>query len=98
MVVYSIISIIDWLIWLYCLLIVISAILSWVPMLYNSAIGQFLNKIVDPYLSLFRRGPLQTLANNTGIDISPIIAIFVLYFIQDYVLRWVANILFKLVG
>ncbi|MDM8282646.1 YggT family protein, partial [Lactobacillus gallinarum] len=62
-----------WILWLYSLFIVIDAILSWVPMLSNSVIGRFLDKIVNPYLNLFRKGPFAKLAYSTGIDISPII-------------------------
>ncbi|KRL91345.1 YggT family protein [Lactobacillus kalixensis] len=98
MIVSYIIVGLSWIIWLYCLLIVINAILSWVPFLANSFIGRLISKIVDPYLRLFRVGPLQKLAYSTGIDISPIIGIFLLYFIQDYALPWLANILFRLVG
>lgn len=98
MIINYILSAISWLIWLYCLLIVIDAILSWVPFLANSMLGQFLNRIVDPYLRWFRKGPIAKLAYSTGIDISAVIGIFILYFIQDYVLQWIANILYKLVG
>ena len=59
-----------WILWLYSLFIVIDAILSWVPMLSNSVIGRFLDKIVNPYLNLFRKGPFAKLAYSTGIDIS----------------------------
>ncbi|MDN6653607.1 MAG: YggT family protein, partial [Lactobacillus sp.] len=68
-----------WILWLYSLFIVIDAILSWLPMLSNSVIGRFLDKIVNPYLSLFRKGPFAKLANSTGIDVSPIIGLFILY-------------------
>lgn len=87
-----------WILWLYSLFIVIDAILSWVPMLSNSAIGRFLDKIVNPYLNLFRRGPFARLANSTGIDVSPIIALFILYFVQNYVLIWIFNLLLRAVG
>ncbi|NRO38920.1 hypothetical protein IMAU30002_01058 [Lactobacillus helveticus] len=68
-----------WILWLYSLFIVIDAILSWLPMLSNSVIGRFLDKIVNPYLSLFRKGPFAKLANSTGIDVSPII--WIVYFV-----------------
>lgn len=51
--------------------------------------GRFLDKVVNPYLNLFRRGPLARLAYSTGIDVSPIIALFILYFVQNYVLIWI---------
>ncbi len=96
-VIYYIISALNWLIWLYCLFIVIDAIMSWMPLLANSAVGRFLDKIVNPYLNLFRKGPIAKLAESTGIDISAVIGLFILYFVQSYVLQWISNILFKLV-
>lgn len=91
-------KVIQWVFWLYSLFIVINAILSWVPALNNSVVGQWLNKIVNPYLDIFRKGPLARLAYSTGIDFSPIIALLVLYLVQDYVLVWIFNILFRLLG
>ncbi|MBN6048689.1 YggT family protein [Lactobacillus helveticus] len=87
-----------WILWLYSLFIVIDAILSWLPMLSNSVIGRFLDKIVNPYLSLFRKGPFAKLANSTGIDVSPIIGLFILYFVQNHVLYWIINILLRMLG
>lgn len=87
-----------WILWLYSLLIVINAIMSWLPMLSNSVVGKFLDKIVNPYLNLFRRGPFAKLAYSTGIDVSPIIALFILYFIQNYVLVWIFNLLLRIMG
>ncbi|RVU70300.1 MULTISPECIES: YggT family protein [Lactobacillus] len=98
MIIYNVLSFISWIIWLYCLLIVIDAIMSWLPFLANSALGRLLDKIVDPYLNLFRKGPIAKLAYSTGIDLSAVIGIFLLYFIQDYALSWIANILYKMVG
>lgn len=87
-----------WTLWLYSLFIVIDAILSWVPMLSNSLIGRFLDKIVNPYLNLFKKGSFAKLANSTGIDVSPIIGLFILYFVQNYVLYWIINILLRMLG
>lgn len=97
-VLHLIYMILTWLLWLYSLFIVIDAIMSWLPMLSNSIVGRFLDKIVNPYLNLFRRGPFAKLAYSTGIDISPIIGLFILYFVQNYVLVWIFNILLRLVG
>lgn len=55
-----------WILWLYSLLIVIDAIMSWLPMLSNSVVGRFLDKVVNPYLNLFRKGPFARLAYSTG--------------------------------
>lgn len=98
MIISTIYTVINYIIWIYSLLLVIDAIMSWLPFLANSSLGQLLNKIINPYLNLFRRGPIERLAYSTGIDVSPILGIFVLYFIQTYVLRWIFNIIIRLMG
>jgi len=53
--------------------------MSWVPSTKESAIGRFLERIIEPYLEPFRRiiPPLGM------IDISPIVAILVLRLAQS---------------
>jgi len=53
-------------------------LMSWVPAAQNSAIGRMLEKVCEPYLGIFRKfiPPLGM------IDISPIVAIFMLNFIE----------------
>ncbi|AQW22284.1 YggT family protein [Lentilactobacillus curieae] len=58
------------------LLIVIYALLSWFPGAYDSAIGRFLAKIVEPYQSLFN------FASFGMLSFAPVVALLVLYFIQ----------------
>lgn len=81
---FFLLRVINWVVSIYSWLIVINAILSWVPALYNSVLGRLINRIVDPYLSLFRRGIFAKLAYSTGIDFSPVIAILILYGIQYF--------------
>ena len=54
-------------------------LLSWVPAAQDSAVGRFLATVCEPYLGFFRKfiPPIGM------IDISPIVAIFVLRFIQQ---------------
>ncbi|HIY58305.1 MAG TPA: YggT family protein [Candidatus Tetragenococcus pullicola] len=47
------ISLFSDLVYLYTVLLVIYALLSWFPGGYQSAFGRFLSKICEPYLSLF---------------------------------------------
>ncbi|MEK4698793.1 YggT family protein [Solibacillus sp. FSL R7-0668] len=60
-------------------------LMSWVPALQESAVGRFLEKVCEPYLGFFRKfiPPIGM------IDISPIVGLFVLYFIE----RGVYNVL-----
>ena len=51
--IYQLISLLDKLVYLYTVLLVIYALLSWFPGGYQSAFGKFLRKICEPYLGLF---------------------------------------------
>ena len=70
----------------YFLLIFAYILMSWVRMPYSiwiSRVQRFLYDVVEPYLRIFRRfipplGPL---------DISPIVAIFVLWIVSGLVIR-----------
>ncbi|TQR20813.1 YggT family protein [Psychrobacillus vulpis] len=59
---------------LYTYALVIYILMSWVPSIQESSFGRLLGKICEPYLDPFRKiiPPLGM------IDISPIVAIFVL--------------------
>ncbi|WP_082865760.1 YggT family protein [Paenibacillus crassostreae] len=76
---YEVERIIDLLFNIYFYMIVIYVLMSWVPNLRENFIGELLTKLVEPYLSTFRRfiPPIMGM-----LDISPIIALFVLQFIQ----------------
>ncbi len=76
---------VDALFLVYLILIFARIVISFVPrMPYNRALAAvvgFITEVVDPYLNLFRRfipsiGPL---------DLSPILAIFLLYIVQALV-------------
>ena len=58
----------------YSFLIVIWALMSWLPNGRESQFGEYLNRIVLPYIEIFDRF-IPTLA---GISFSPLIAILVL--------------------
>lgn len=65
-------------------------LLSWFPNARESAIGQILGRLVEPYLSIFRRfiPPIGGM-----IDISPIVALFALSFIRMGVFAVLGTIL-----
>ncbi|AYV65932.1 hypothetical protein C2I06_03035 [Niallia circulans] len=59
---------------IYSYALIVYILMSWIPNARETSIGVFLAKICEPYLEMFRRfiPPLGM------IDISPIVAIFVL--------------------
>ncbi|MGG6309944.1 YggT family protein [Paenibacillus macerans] len=73
------VSTIDSIVWLlyniYFYMILVYILMSWVPNARDSFIGELLGKLVEPYLAPFRRfiPPIMGM-----IDISPIVALFVL--------------------
>ena len=70
------------LLWIYTILILVRILLSWVPrMPANPALAvvvRFVEDVTEPYLALFRRIIPPMNVGGAGLDLSPIIAIFVL--------------------
>jgi YggT family protein len=73
----------------YLILIFVRILLSWIPRLpYNPvlhAIVSFVHDVTDPYLRLFRRVIPPVGGGGFALDLSPIIAIIVLYIAQSIV-------------
>ncbi|WP_027107358.1 YggT family protein [Ligilactobacillus ceti] len=61
----------------YTIALVIYVLMSWFPGAYQTKLGEFLGKIINPYLDLFNFIP--PIAN---ISFAPLVAIFALQFIQ----------------
>jgi YggT family protein len=68
--------------WIYTILILVRILLSWVPrMPVNPVLDvavRFVEDVTEPYLAIWRRIIPPINAGGAGIDISPIVAIFVL--------------------
>lgn len=77
-------TIVNWLLRLldvYSIILVIYALMSWIPTLYGTWFGRIIVKVSRPYLSLFENLPLQF----WGLDFSIVIAFIVLKFIQRFI-------------
>lgn len=64
---------------IYTFMLIAYILLSWIPAAQDSAVGRFLATVCEPYLGFFRKfiPPIGM------IDISPIVALFALRFIQQ---------------
>ncbi|MBG9979647.1 YggT family protein [Facklamia sp. DSM 111018] len=87
---FSLLKVINYAFQIYQWLLVIYALMSWLPGARDSALGRFIDKMVSPYLDIFDRlippiGP---------ISINIIIALFVLNLIQ----RGLITLLLALLG
>ena len=85
---------VDALFTVYFILIITRIVLSWIqqfrPIPYNLALRAvigFIEESVDPYLNLFRRWIPPLRVGGAGIDLSPILAIFLLLIVQSIVVN-----------
>ncbi|NMO94763.1 YggT family protein [Paenibacillus lemnae] len=75
----NIYDVVDVLFRIYFYMILVYVLMSWLPNVRESFVGELLGKLVEPYLAPFRRfiPPIGGM-----IDISPIVALFVLQLAQ----------------
>jgi YggT family protein len=73
----------------YLIVIFIRVLLSWIPRIpynrYLRAIVGFVHEVTDPYLNVFRRVIPPLGGGGMAIDLSPILAIIVLYIVSGLV-------------
>ncbi|GAA5344735.1 YggT family protein [Planifilum fimeticola] len=81
-------ELVSWGFYAYYLLIFIYIIMSWIPQARESAVAYAIARLVEPYLSVFR----SIIPPIGMIDISPIVALIALRFVEQGVyaiLKWV---------
>jgi YggT family protein len=79
----------------YIILILVRVLMSWIPrMPYNPVLRAVLDFVVettDPYLNLFRRIIPPIGGGGFGLDLSPMIAIIVLYILRGLIVALIAG-------
>jgi len=76
-------TVLDYVLWLYMWVIIARALISWVNPDPWNPIVQFLDRATEPVLAPIRRW----MGGRMGIDLSPIIAILILTFLQFAVVQ-----------
>lgn len=74
----------------YMFLIVLFALMSWLPGAYNSKLGQLLGKIVVPFQRCF------SFASVGMISFAPVLALIVLYILRMALTNWIPVILIRI--
>ncbi|MGH7255765.1 MAG: YggT family protein [Nitrospirales bacterium] len=77
-VLYGLATVLDWVLTIYMYVIVARALISWVNPDPWNPIVQFLNRVTEPVLYPIRR----RIGDGVGLDVSPIVAILVIIFLQ----------------
>lgn len=70
----------------YIYLLIAYALLSWFPGAYQSKLGQYLSRLVEPILNPFKGLRLQFL----GLDFTVILIIFLINLIIDFLIGFLA--------
>ncbi|MGA9287163.1 MAG: YggT family protein [Anaerobacillus sp.] len=86
----NIVSILLGVVQVYTWILIIYIFMSWIPNARESSIGQMIASVAEPYLAPFRKviPPIGGM-----LDISPIVAIFALQFVQYGIIA-----LFNMIG
>jgi YggT family protein len=75
----------------YVVLIFVRILMSWIPRMpynrYLAAFLKFVSDVTDPYLNLFRRILPPVRMGGAGLDLSPIVATFVLIIVSTIVVN-----------
>ena len=75
----------------YFVLIFVRILLSWIPRVpyyrWLDAVLGFVREVTDPYLNVFRRFIPAVRLGGGALDLSPMVAIFVLVIVQGIVVR-----------
>lgn len=85
-------TIVDYVLWLYMWIIIARALISWVNPDPWNPIVQFLERVTEPVLSPIRR----RLGWRMGVDLSPIIAILAILFLQIAVVQTLKDLAVRL--
>jgi YggT family protein len=89
----AIARILDVCLWLYMWILIIRALISWVnPDPYNPIV-RFLHRATEPVLRPVRR---MIPMGNIGIDISPVIVILAIIFLQKFLVQSIIEFAFRL--
>jgi YggT family protein len=81
----------DTLLVVYFVLIFIRILMSWIPRLPYSRwldmVLNFVRDVTDPYLNLFRRFVPMLRVGGAGLDLSPMVAIIVLFLVGGLIVK-----------
>ncbi|MCK4911366.1 MAG: YggT family protein [Thermodesulfovibrionales bacterium] len=83
----AIATILGMLLQVYFWIVIVSALLSWVNPDPNNPIVRFLRTVTEPAYRPIRKFLSDTLGVRSMIDISPIVVILIIIFLQEFVVR-----------
>lgn len=88
-------GVVDTVLWLYTLILIVNALLTWVNPDPRNAIVQFLHAATWPVLSWVRR---RLPVVHGGIDLSPLVAILGIYLVQRVLVASLHDVALRLIA
>lgn len=82
----TLVNIVQTLFTAYWYVLLATAIISWIPELSDTQVGQILNRVTNPYLRLFRGFVPSVRIGQIELDLSYIVAIIVFFILQSVVM------------
>jgi YggT family protein len=82
-------TVLDWVLWAYVIVLIARAVMSWVNADRYNPIVQFLHAVTEPVLRRVRRRlPMYQI----GVDLSPMVVILAIWFLQLFLVRSLFNL------
>lgn len=88
---FAVAQLLDLILYLYILVLIARAVVSWVNADPRNPIVRFLHQVTEPVLR-----PVRRLLPRTGIDFSPVVVILGIYFLQWFLVPVVREAAFRL--
>lgn len=93
MVYFALLNIVQFILYAYGYLLIATAVISWVPDLIQTQLGQVLLKASEPYLALFRKILRPVRIGSATLDLSFMIGVVVYFAVLTYALSVFFNLL-----
>jgi YggT family protein len=76
----------------YGYILIAAAVITWIPDLVETQLGQILIRLTEPYLRWFRRIPTLQFGG-VGLDLSFIVAVVVYFFVEQRVAHILSSLI-----
>lgn len=96
--IYVLLNIINTVLAAYGYVLIATAIISWIPDLSSTQLGQILDKLSDPYLRIFRRFIPPVQLGGIMLDVAFLVAIIVYFFIERGIMAVLVAVIARAVG
>lgn len=96
--IYVVLNIVNGVLAAYGYVLIATAIISWIPDLASTQLGQILDRLSDPYLRIFRRFIPPVQLGGIMLDVAFLVAIIVYFFVERGIMAVLVGVAARIVG